>query len=36
MAGEDVIDTNNPVVNIILNTKYYEAKRAGASSYSFF
>lgn len=31
MAGEDVIDTNNPVVNIILNTKYYEAKRAGAS-----
>lgn len=28
MAGEDVIDTNNSVVNIILNTKYYEAKRA--------
>jgi sensor histidine kinase YesM len=26
----DRIDTNNPVVNVVVNTKYYEAKKAGA------
>lgn len=26
----DMIDTNNPIINTIVNTKYYEAKTAGA------
>ena len=31
MRGMDVINTNNSVINVIMNTKYYEAKKAGAS-----
>lgn len=31
MRGMDIINTNNPVINVIMNTKYYEAKKAGAS-----
>ena len=30
MRGMDVINTNNSVINVIMNTKYYEAKKAGA------
>ncbi|MBU5478288.1 GHKL domain-containing protein [Eubacterium sp. MSJ-13] len=30
-TGMDIINTNNPVVNVLMNTKYYEAKKAGAS-----
>lgn len=26
----DMIDTNNPIINTVINTKYYEAKKAGA------
>ena len=26
----DMIDTNNPIANTVINTKYYEAKNAGA------
>lgn len=26
----DMIDTNNPIINTIINTKYYEAKNSGA------
>ena len=29
--GMDIINTNNPVVNVLMNTKYYEAKKVGAS-----
>lgn len=30
-TGMDIINTNNPIVNVLMNTKYYEAKKAGAS-----
>lgn len=26
----DIIDTNNPIINTVVNTKYYEAKNTGA------
>lgn len=31
LTGMEVIDTNNQIVNVIINTKYYEAKKTGAS-----